>query len=141
MAGFKEGEQLSGLFFLVIVARDPCGDHVPLSRHSPGSGVSLSCPTSFVSPANEKTLLSEDMRKELQRQQWEEEEREALRRPVGPVHYEDIRENGTCLLTLLTAHPPYPERHMRVCSAGFPASQSTGFDIFWQSAVKLELLP
>ncbi|XP_069353779.1 coiled-coil domain-containing protein 174 isoform X2 [Eulemur rufifrons] len=48
----------------------------------------------FVSPANEKTLLSEDMRKELQRQQWEEEEREALKRPVGPVHYADIRENG-----------------------------------------------
>ncbi|XP_058421714.1 coiled-coil domain-containing protein 174 isoform X1 [Diceros bicornis minor] len=47
----------------------------------------------FVSPANENTLLSEDMRKELQRQQWEEEEREALKRPVGPVHYEDIREN------------------------------------------------
>uniref|UniRef100_G1SV71 Coiled-coil domain containing 174 n=2 Tax=Oryctolagus cuniculus TaxID=9986 RepID=G1SV71_RABIT len=47
----------------------------------------------FISPANEKTLLSEDMRKELQRQQWEEEEREALRRPVGPIHYEDIREN------------------------------------------------
>ncbi|XP_012664676.1 coiled-coil domain-containing protein 174 [Otolemur garnettii] len=47
----------------------------------------------FVSPANEQTLLSEDMRKELQRQQWEEEEREALKRPVGPVHYEDIREN------------------------------------------------
>ncbi|XP_040851194.1 coiled-coil domain-containing protein 174 [Ochotona curzoniae] len=47
----------------------------------------------FISPANEKTLLSEDMRKELQRQQWEEEEREALRRPMGPVHYEDIREN------------------------------------------------
>ena len=34
------------------------------------------------------------MRKELQRQQWEEEERESLRRPMGPVHYEDIRENG-----------------------------------------------
>ncbi|XP_004581387.2 coiled-coil domain-containing protein 174 [Ochotona princeps] len=47
----------------------------------------------FISPANEKTLLSEDMRKELQRQQWEEEEREALRRPMGPIHYEDIREN------------------------------------------------
>lgn len=47
----------------------------------------------FVSPANEKTLLSEDMRKELQRQQWEEEEREALRKPVGPIHYEDIREH------------------------------------------------
>lgn len=50
--------------------------------------------TSFVSPANEKTLLSEDMRKELQRQQWEEEEREALKKPMGPIHYEDIRENG-----------------------------------------------
>uniref|UniRef100_A0A8C5KIU4 Coiled-coil domain containing 174 n=1 Tax=Jaculus jaculus TaxID=51337 RepID=A0A8C5KIU4_JACJA len=47
----------------------------------------------FVSPANEKSLLSEDMRKELQRQQWEEEEREALKRPMGPIHYEDIREN------------------------------------------------
>jgi len=33
------------------------------------------------------------MRKELQRQQWEEEEREALKRPMGPIHYEDIREN------------------------------------------------
>lgn len=47
----------------------------------------------FVSPVNEKTLLSEDMRKELQRQQWEEEEREALKKPMGPIHYEDIREN------------------------------------------------
>ncbi|XP_006868738.1 PREDICTED: coiled-coil domain-containing protein 174 [Chrysochloris asiatica] len=47
----------------------------------------------FISPANEKTLLSEDMRKELQRQQWQEEEREALARPMGPIHYEDIREN------------------------------------------------
>ncbi|KAM9102130.1 coiled-coil domain-containing protein 174 isoform 1-T1 [Sarcophilus harrisii] len=42
---------------------------------------------------SDKTLLSEDMRRELQRQQWEEEEKEALSRPVGPVHYEDIREN------------------------------------------------
>ncbi|XP_055965912.1 coiled-coil domain-containing protein 174-like [Sorex fumeus] len=47
----------------------------------------------FLSPANEKSLLSEDMRKELQRQEWEEEEREALKRPMGPIHYEDIREN------------------------------------------------
>ncbi|NXW91084.1 CC174 protein, partial [Alopecoenas beccarii] len=39
------------------------------------------------------TLLSEDMRKELQRQQWEKEEEEALRKPIGPIHYEDIREN------------------------------------------------
>ncbi|XP_051873532.1 coiled-coil domain-containing protein 174 isoform X2 [Pristis pectinata] len=42
---------------------------------------------------NKKTLLSEDMRRELQRQQWEKEEEEALSRPIGPVHYEDIRQN------------------------------------------------
>ncbi|XP_066472250.1 coiled-coil domain-containing protein 174 [Tiliqua scincoides] len=41
----------------------------------------------------EKTLLSEHMRRELQRQQWEKEEEEALKRPMGPIHYEDIREN------------------------------------------------
>ncbi|XP_039402716.1 coiled-coil domain-containing protein 174 isoform X1 [Mauremys reevesii] len=41
----------------------------------------------------ETTLLSEDMRRELQRQQWEREEEEALKKPVGPIHYEDIREN------------------------------------------------
>ncbi|XP_073207392.1 coiled-coil domain-containing protein 174 isoform X2 [Lepidochelys kempii] len=40
-----------------------------------------------------KTLSSEDMRRELQRQQWEREEEEALKKPVGPIHYEDIREN------------------------------------------------
>ncbi|XP_064375076.1 coiled-coil domain-containing protein 174 isoform X1 [Dromaius novaehollandiae] len=39
------------------------------------------------------TLLSEDMRRELQRQQWEREEEEALRKPMGPIHYEDIRDN------------------------------------------------
>ncbi|XP_011355793.1 coiled-coil domain-containing protein 174 [Pteropus vampyrus] len=73
----------------------------------------------FVSPANEKTLLSEDMRKELQRQQWEEEEREALKRPMGPIHYEDIRENGIIILHLIPLQkidgdvigplPPEPE--------------------------------
>uniref|UniRef100_A0A8D0LBS3 Coiled-coil domain containing 174 n=1 Tax=Sphenodon punctatus TaxID=8508 RepID=A0A8D0LBS3_SPHPU len=41
----------------------------------------------------EKTLLSEDMRKELKRQQWEKEEEEALKQPIGPMHYEDIRDN------------------------------------------------
>jgi len=40
----------------------------------------------------EKTLLSEDMRRDLQRQEWEREEEEAMKRPVGPIHYEDIRE-------------------------------------------------
>uniref|UniRef100_A0A0B8RRJ7 CCDC174 alpha/beta GRSR domain-containing protein n=1 Tax=Philothamnus irregularis TaxID=1899461 RepID=A0A0B8RRJ7_9SAUR len=45
-------------------------------------------------PENEKkTLLSEDMRRELQRQEWEREEEEALKKPMGPIHYEDIREN------------------------------------------------
>ncbi|KAG8435896.1 hypothetical protein GDO86_007115, partial [Hymenochirus boettgeri] len=41
----------------------------------------------------EKTLLSDDMRREIQRQQWEQEEEEAMKRPMGPMHYEDIREN------------------------------------------------
>ncbi|XP_037108190.1 coiled-coil domain-containing protein 174 [Syngnathus acus] len=36
-------------------------------------------------------LLSEDMRRELQRQEWEREEEEAMKKPVGPVHYETIR--------------------------------------------------
>ncbi|XP_053724314.1 coiled-coil domain-containing protein 174 isoform X2 [Synchiropus splendidus] len=40
---------------------------------------------------SDKTHLSEDMRRELQRQEWEKEEEEAMKRPVGPVHYEDIR--------------------------------------------------
>ncbi|KAK6319243.1 hypothetical protein J4Q44_G00104540 [Coregonus suidteri] len=38
----------------------------------------------------EKDLLSEDMRRELKR--WEREEEEAMNRPVGLIHYEDIRE-------------------------------------------------
>uniref|UniRef100_A0A2K6EZI3 Coiled-coil domain containing 174 n=1 Tax=Propithecus coquereli TaxID=379532 RepID=A0A2K6EZI3_PROCO len=59
----------------------------------------------FVSPANEKALLSEDMRRELQRQQWEEEEREALQRPVGPVHYADVRENGADVVGPLPLEP------------------------------------
>uniref|UniRef100_A0A3Q2QFR8 Coiled-coil domain containing 174 n=1 Tax=Fundulus heteroclitus TaxID=8078 RepID=A0A3Q2QFR8_FUNHE len=41
--------------------------------------------------STDKTLLSEDMRRELQRQEWEREEEEAMKRPVGPIHYEDIR--------------------------------------------------
>ncbi|KAF7208618.1 coiled-coil domain-containing protein 174 [Nothobranchius furzeri] len=40
---------------------------------------------------SENTLLSEDMRRELQRREWEREEEEAMKRPVGPVHYENIR--------------------------------------------------
>ncbi|XP_003973249.1 coiled-coil domain-containing protein 174 [Takifugu rubripes] len=41
--------------------------------------------------STDKTLLSEDMRRELQRQEWEREEEEAMKKPVGPLHYEDIR--------------------------------------------------
>lgn len=46
--------------------------------------------------STDKTLLSEDMRRELQRQEWEREEEEAMRKPVGPIHYEDIRGQGYC---------------------------------------------
>lgn len=45
-----------------------------------------------INPATEKTLLSDDMRRDLQRQEWEREEEEAMNRPIGPIHYEDIRE-------------------------------------------------
>uniref|UniRef100_A0A3Q3MSW9 Coiled-coil domain containing 174 n=1 Tax=Labrus bergylta TaxID=56723 RepID=A0A3Q3MSW9_9LABR len=41
--------------------------------------------------STDKTLLSEDMRRELQRQEWEREEEEAMKRPIGPIHYEDMR--------------------------------------------------
>ncbi|XP_068696263.1 coiled-coil domain-containing protein 174-like [Montipora foliosa] len=37
------------------------------------------------------TLLSEDMRREMTRKQWEKEQEEAMNKPVGPVHYQDIR--------------------------------------------------
>lgn len=48
----------------------------------------------FRKTSSEKHLLSEDMRRELQRQEWEREEEEAMKRPVGPIHYEDIRAQG-----------------------------------------------
>ncbi|PNI73481.1 LOW QUALITY PROTEIN: CCDC174 isoform 1 [Pan troglodytes] len=79
----------------------------------------------FISPANEKTLLSEDMRKELQRQQWEEEEREALKRPMGPVHYEDIRENDGDVIGPL---PPEPE----AVPTPRPAAQSSKVEVIVQ---------
>ncbi|KAK7144971.1 hypothetical protein R3I94_011152 [Phoxinus phoxinus] len=40
----------------------------------------------------DRTLLSDDMRREMQREQWEKEEEEQMKRPVGPIHYENIRE-------------------------------------------------
>eukprot|EP00058_Branchiostoma_floridae_P026701 XP_002612192.1 hypothetical protein BRAFLDRAFT_88935 [Branchiostoma floridae] len=40
-----------------------------------------------------KDLMSADMIREEQRQKWEQEEQEALSRPVGPVHYQQVRYN------------------------------------------------
>ena len=34
------------------------------------------------------------MRRELARQEWEKEEEEAINKPIGPVHYQDIRFDG-----------------------------------------------
>ena len=42
----------------------------------------------------DRDLMSADMKRELQRQQWEREAEEALSRPVGPVHYSDVRYDG-----------------------------------------------
>uniref|UniRef100_A0AAZ3PSE5 Coiled-coil domain containing 174 n=1 Tax=Oncorhynchus tshawytscha TaxID=74940 RepID=A0AAZ3PSE5_ONCTS len=46
----------------------------------------------------EKDRLSEDMRRELQRQVWEREE--AMNSPVGRIHYEDIGEQLLSLILL-----------------------------------------
>ncbi|XP_078617864.1 coiled-coil domain-containing protein 174-like isoform X3 [Branchiostoma floridae x Branchiostoma japonicum] len=40
-----------------------------------------------------KDLMSADMIREEQRQKWEQEEQDALNRPVGPVHYQQVRHN------------------------------------------------
>lgn len=40
----------------------------------------------------DRTLLSDDMRREMQREQWEKEEEEQMKTPVGPIHYENIRQ-------------------------------------------------
>ncbi|KAL1272611.1 hypothetical protein QQF64_028473 [Cirrhinus molitorella] len=40
----------------------------------------------------DRTLLSDDMRREMQREEWEREEEEQMKKPVGPIHYENIRE-------------------------------------------------
>lgn len=36
-------------------------------------------------------LLSDDMKKEIIRQKWEDQEKETLSQPVGPTHYENVR--------------------------------------------------
>ncbi|RDD40139.1 Connector enhancer of kinase suppressor of ras 3 [Trichoplax sp. H2] len=39
-------------------------------------------------------MLSDDMRREMLRKKWEKEEEEAARRPMGPVHYENVKFDG-----------------------------------------------
>lgn len=39
----------------------------------------------------EAELLSEDMKRELLRQKWEQEEEELLNRPAGPIHYSNVQ--------------------------------------------------
>ena len=47
------------------------------------------------------TLLSDDMRRELQRQEWEKQELETMEaEKSGPIHYADVRHNGNCYITL-----------------------------------------
>ena len=61
--------------------------------------------------SGDKTLLSEDMRREIQREEWEAEEEESMKRPVGPIHYENIREQGeresvcVCVKTVISSMP------------------------------------
>lgn len=65
----------------------------PRSRFPPKCDLTLIVPT-FVFASSPPTLLSEDMRRDLARQEWEKEEEEAMNKPIGPVHYQDIRFNG-----------------------------------------------
>ena len=45
-------------------------------------------------------LLSEDMAMERERRRWEEEVEEKLDRPVGPIHYEQLRQGGELAISL-----------------------------------------
>lgn len=65
----------------------------PRSRFPPKCDLTLTVPTFFFA-SSPPTLLSEDMRRELARQEWEKEEEEAINKPIGPVHYQDIRFDG-----------------------------------------------
>jgi hypothetical protein len=39
-------------------------------------------------------LLSSDLYRQMLREKWEKEEKEAMDKPTGPVHYENIRFDG-----------------------------------------------
>ena len=38
--------------------------------------------------------MSDDMKREMERQRWEEEAYEELSEETGPVHYQDVQNNG-----------------------------------------------
>ena len=39
-------------------------------------------------------LMSDDMKREIERQRWEEDAYEELSEETGPVHYQDVQHNG-----------------------------------------------
>ena len=42
------------------------------------------------------TLMSDDMRREIQREEWERQELETMEaEKSGPIHYSDVRHSGT----------------------------------------------
>jgi hypothetical protein len=51
-------------------------------------------------PLTERTLLSDDMKREMLRQKWEKEEEEMMQRQ-GPTHYENVRFDGQWQVLLL----------------------------------------
>lgn len=56
--------------------------------------MSLAIVIVFLLLYSQQTLLSDDMRRELMRKKWEQEVQDALDKPVGPVHYQDVLVDG-----------------------------------------------
>lgn len=51
---------------------------------------------------NKMDLMSSDMKRELERQQWEKEAQMELEGPSGPVHYSNVQFNGRWSASILT---------------------------------------
>ena len=62
----------------------------------------MSCDCRWLGRSPTPDLLSEDMQRERERQRWEEEMRqnEEPEKPVGPVHYEAMRQGGIMIIQL-----------------------------------------
>ena len=58
--------------------------------------------TSILHRSATPDLLSEDMARERERRKWEEEQAQELEKPVGPVHYEEMRHGGEVDITIRT---------------------------------------